>query len=615
MPGLSIVRGGDDVATGTIDDALDAVTFLDGYRVDEHVRDAGTMVAHTGYDAYPVRAVEGEGWTAVLEGYVHDTADPEREVRSVVRWLRAGDTEKLRSWLREGDKEFLLAVADHDAGEVTVLTDVLGRFPTYSVTIDGTTVVSRELKFVRRMVDALGDPVSLDRLAVAQQLLFGYTLGTRTPFEGVEQLPPGARIDVEDGIEVDRVYRHDFEGHEHADRSSAENAEALASRFLDACRRRSNVAGQNVVSLSGGLDSRAVAAGFARTDLPAVAATFQRVSNPEPVNTGEVSSTPAIAGEMGSDESAFADEMSDDAEIAEEVAAKLGIPWTLYQVSDSARVRSQLLDMKQGTNYLEMAFILEFFERLQADHGSLTYLTGDGGDKVLADLTAGRPVGTDGTLAHHLVETNSIFPPEEAARIAGIDTQRLLGSVRERVRSYPESDHDAKHVHFLIRERGMNWLTHGEDRNRYYFPSLSPFYAWPVFEYAMNCPPEQKQRRGLYREFLSMLSPEIADVEYANFGASLSSLEYRVKHRLYDELTRFPSLKRLVVSQVRRKQKGRREELRDPEPVRALLAADGDSGLNPRGVESVLERESSYSDAELARLHTVVALATGETAY
>ncbi|WP_101298329.1 asparagine synthase-related protein [Halegenticoccus soli] len=600
MPGLSIVQGADTVGAGGISESLDAVRFTDVYSAYDHLRASGTVVAHTGYDSYPIRRVDGDGWAAFLEGYLHDAADVEGEIRSVVRSLRAGDDAAVREWLRTGDREFLLAVVDGDTGDVTVLSDALGRFPAYCATVGGTTIVSRELKFVRHLADRLGAPLELDRVAIGQQLLFGYSLGTRTPFEGVEQVPPGARVDLRDGAEATWLHRHRFEGNEHADRTPAENAEALASRFVDACRRRSEVAGPNVISLSGGLDSRAVAAGFARAELPAVAATFQRV-------TGDEATAAADGGSA-------AVGLDDDAAIAASVARALDIPWRRYAVSDSPEARALLLDMKQGTNYLEMAFILDFFERVRADYGCVTYLTGDGGDKVLADLTAGRPLSTERTLVRHIVETNGIFPPEDAARVAGIDEKRLVESVRERIGSYPEDDLDAKHVHFLIRERGMNWLTHGEDRNRYYFPSLSPFYARPVFEYAMNCPPEQKARRGLYREFLGALSPAVADIEYANFGASLSSVEYRLKHRLYDGLSRFPSVKRTVVSQLRRRRSGRRDELRDPESVRSLLSAE-ETSLDPDGVEAVLDSEASYSDAELARLYTVVALSTGELVY
>jgi len=82
-------------------------------------------------------------------------------------------------------------------------------------------------------------------------------------------------------------------------------------------------------------------------------------------------------------------------------------------------------------------------------------------------------------------------------------------SVRDRLRLYPETDPASKYVHFLVYERGANFLFEGEDRNRFFW-STTPFYSIDFFRYAMNCPPEQKTRYNLYRSFLTELAPAAA---------------------------------------------------------------------------------------------------------
>jgi asparagine synthase (glutamine-hydrolysing) len=83
-------------------------------------------------------------------------------------------------------------------------------------------------------------------------------------------------------------------------------------------------------------------------------------------------------------------------------------------------------------------------------------------------------------------------------------------------------------VHFVICERGLKWQSEGEDRNRCYFWSTTPFSGTRFFNDAMGCPDEQKARFGLYREFLQVLSPTAAAVEYAGMGGSVASEKFRV---------------------------------------------------------------------------------------
>jgi asparagine synthase (glutamine-hydrolysing) len=66
----------------------------------------------------------------------------------------------------------------------------------------------------------------------------------------------------------------------------------------------------------------------------------------------------------------------------------------------------------------------------------------------------------------------------------------------------------------------------GEDRNRQYFWSVSPFYAPPFFAYALGCPDHQKLGLRLYQKFLEILSPGLDRIPYANWGAPLGSLKF-----------------------------------------------------------------------------------------
>ena len=86
-----------------------------------------------------------------------------------------------------------------------------------------------------------------------------------------------------------------------------------------------------------------------------------------------------------------------------------------------------------------------------------------------------------------------------------------------------EKDMKQKYVHFMITERTMKWLFEGEDRNRNFFRSVSPFYSYQFFNYAMNCPDEMKKDYKLFRLFLEHLSPKIAAADNANWDMPITS--------------------------------------------------------------------------------------------
>lgn len=578
MPGLSAIHGpladDDDVAA-----ALDSLCFLDDYRVRIELDDGRTTIGQTGYEDYPVRRLETDHGTVFLEGHLYDVADVNAQLRRVAALIADGDTAALADWVNSRDGDFLVVLRDDDG--IAVLNDPLARLPVYYGTVDGSVVVSRELKFPRELARRRGRPLELDRLGVGQRLLFGYPLGDRTLFDDVRTLPPYSLLRVTDGeVRIQSIDDHDFTTVDHRDRSIEENARAIAARITRACENRSLGGRQSVISMSGGLDSRTLAAAYATGGIPATTASF------ETADGGNAT----------------------DVRIAGRVANELGLDWRTYRAAASEEHEEALLEMKQGLNFVGMAYILDFFEQLRADFGSPVYVTGDGGDKILVDLTPTTNPGTIDELVDYVIDTNSEVPLADAAAVAGVDAQSIRDSVERRLRSYPESDLDRAYVHFLIRERGVNYLTHGEDRNRYYFWSVAPFYAMPLFRYAMNCPDDQKEFRELSAAVFDHLDPAMVEIEYPNFGAPITSLEYRVKRTAYDLFGRYPDVRDRVLDLVL----SRSTDTDDlAAAIRRQVRTVDATRLSGDGLADVLRRQEAYSRPAMEELYTVSSLAAG----
>ncbi|MDG5760958.1 hypothetical protein QA600_16625 [Natronococcus sp. A-GB1] len=238
MPRTTIVRCcGGTVDQGSVDRALDSVCFTDRYDRETVIRSTGERIAHTGYEAYPVDIVETDDRTILLEGRLYDRRDTEAALENVAAWIDEGNIDRLSEWVATRDGEFLITVVDRSSGTTWVVNDVFGRLPTYRATIGGTTIVTRELEIVRRLAAALrGEDVGVDRLGLGQMLLFGYPLGTRTPFDEISQLPPGSLLEV-GRDEVTSLHEFRFDREENDDRGVTGNARALKDRFVEACRR------------------------------------------------------------------------------------------------------------------------------------------------------------------------------------------------------------------------------------------------------------------------------------------------------------------------------------------------------------------------------------------
>lgn len=513
MPGLSVSLS-DGQGPARFREALDQLLFFDRYETTVLSSDS-PGIGVTAAPDYPVRSLETDDRLIVFEGRRYGRSLTDDDLLELgERIVDPTATDEVRSWLRHTDGEYVVMVADRGTGEVTVVNDLFGRLPVY-VRSGGTGgLVSREIRFVL----SPGRP-TYDRLGIAQTLLFGYPLGTRTLWEEVSKLPSGSRLRAEgDAVAVERLHEFDFGRPRYADRSIERNARELAERFVRASRART-ANGPSVVSLSGGHDSRAVAAALGTSGATVRAATFSRDGRTR-----------------------------DDVRIARSVADRLDLPWERHDLNGtSADAARTLLELKAGLNHVGMGFILEFLERLQSRHGpAFTYLTGDGGDKALPDLTPPVQLSSIDALVEHVIARNRVWDVERAAKLAGVSRGQLRDSVRSVLERYPEPSYGDRYVHFLTHERGFNWLFEGEDRNRYYGWSTSPFYAAPVFRYAMNVPPEQKRHNRYYKAFLKALWPPAVSFDDADLGAPMDSLRYPAIQRGLAFLGRHPMLEDVV---------------------------------------------------------------------
>jgi asparagine synthase (glutamine-hydrolysing) len=547
-------------------------------------QDRHSHLSCTTREHYPVFAWENDDFLVHLEGRIYnlDHARLATELLRLSQRLfqeKTGQTAFLNRWLLEVDGDFLLVLVHKADGAIYVINDVFGRLPTHIHLRDGWLILSRDL---RRVTQVLG-PADFDRMALAQYLLLGFPLGKRSWFDGIEYLEPASLITIsprDASIKVAKLHEFNLEGQEHGHRTPAENAHNLAGLFRQACRQRTGGAGNNVVSLSGGLDSRAVAAGLKRDEIPFSAATFL---NYQQTNAADV-------------------------RVASQVAEALGVEWRLFHPRPpQGKDLVQLLNLKSGANNLRMSFILPFFHQLLKKFDpEITYYTGDGGGDALGVSSPYRRIGTPQALLDYVIERYQIWPLEQVAALTRLTGQDIKAELAEHLASYPETTPDLKYKHFFCLEVATKMYHEGEDRNRHFFWSVTPFYAFEFFRYAMNCPDRDKEGYRLYREFLAQLHPAVAGIDYADWQAPLSSLKFSLLYQVKNLTRRRPNLIRRLRRLLGRYDRVGPESnilgcLRD----QSLAGAPLNQYVDSRALARVLARPQDYDKNQLWTLLTL----------
>jgi asparagine synthase (glutamine-hydrolysing) len=153
--------------------------------------------------------------------------------------------------------EYCLALYDPTTRRVLVATDAIASYPVYWVADSGGLVFSSDLSAL--LVAARQRP-RLDLQAVANYLTIGAVLGEKTLASGVQVLGPGTILvyDVESGVASTRSYFELATLFENKTDQRERYLEEVQAAFRNAVDRAMTAGGQIGLSLSGGLDSRAL---------------------------------------------------------------------------------------------------------------------------------------------------------------------------------------------------------------------------------------------------------------------------------------------------------------------------------------------------------------------
>ena len=172
--------------------------------------------------------------------------DRQEQLRRISALAQALPIEELA---RRLDGSFVLAILADRGQRLTLITDRLGSVPVFSSIRDRTLHLTSSLR--------MSPGSAIDPVGCATYLRFGYQFGQRTIFAGVRREPRAAVIEWHQGKRSCRTYwRYAFGEIRWHDRE--EGCRYLAECWREAVAARVPSRGEVAISLSGGMDCRAV---------------------------------------------------------------------------------------------------------------------------------------------------------------------------------------------------------------------------------------------------------------------------------------------------------------------------------------------------------------------
>jgi len=172
-----------------------------------------------------------------------------------------------------------------------------------------------------------------------------------------------------------------------------------------------------------------------------------------------------------------------------------------------------------------MSFILDFFKQIREVFGrKVVYYTGDGGNGAFEYNRPKVRLRDSGDLAEYIMWEKCVFFPKQVEKLTGVRQKELKSALVEELGRYPETDFSMKYIHFACLEgEDFKFYFEGEDRNRFFFWTATPFYSIDFFKCVMNVPYEQKDYFRMYSEFLKTLHTGIAEIANADWNMPITS--------------------------------------------------------------------------------------------
>lgn len=499
VPGLLGIVSRKAVDGSHFDYMINPLLHQEKYHVDKLVRSQLALGrVHLGiYNPTPQPSVSSDGAIQVfLDGKIFGKEEDAKGLRKLgYQFDSSNDAEFCLSFYQEiGEKfverlngNFTICIHDQSIGKTILANDRFGfRVHYYALTGDALLFAPEP----KSILSFPGFEKRLDEDALLQFFSLGEFWQGRTWFQGIRVLPPASILKYQGGkMNIERYWRLSYS----PDRTRTEKqfVDDLVKAFRKAVDIRLQDDLRHAVTLSGGLDSRSVAAAIApQKRMKVMACTFGK-------------------------------QESDEAKIAAEATKKLGMMKHLVLDSSPELIIENAefdVGLTDGRLYMGLAFVYPIFYRiaLEADvifDGFALDLTLGGSYLTKEKLKVKDKADLLSILSKKRRFTDSqlkdLLTDEFYARIKDRPAELIAQEFQDVISVEPgnASDEFAMNGH-------VAWMHIGDVAVRANVEVSHPSSDNGLFDVITKIPPEWRYNHRIYRKFLKQLSPEAASIPY-----------------------------------------------------------------------------------------------------
>jgi asparagine synthase (glutamine-hydrolysing) len=269
MPGIVAIIG-DEVSESLVRNMIDSITHEYWQRNDIYIQPPIAIGrVHLGIVNPEPQPIFNEEKSAfiVMDGEIYDYEKEKKRLESKGHVFRVNNDAEFCLHLYEDRGEsfvdnlegsFVLVIYDIENERIIVANDKHGLRHLYFTKNDDRYILSSEVKAI--LEDETFEK-EIDHEAVADFFAFGRILGYKTLFKRIKELPPGSMMVWFQGKLSERKYwNFKFEENANATLDHDFYVDTLVNLFRNAARKRTRGKFRFGIFLSGGLDSRTVAA-------------------------------------------------------------------------------------------------------------------------------------------------------------------------------------------------------------------------------------------------------------------------------------------------------------------------------------------------------------------
>jgi len=441
------------------------------------------------HENYPFSIEHRPKFDIIMEGQVYNYSIPDF-LEGLEK--RFNSPKELGDFIKTVDGEFVIFMKNKETGAKKLINDQFSRLPMYIYQDTQSFIITRNISFITQQ-----RKLSYSPLALSENLMFGFNLGNKTVWNEVKRMPPNAVVVLDalkPSLEIESFFKW-------TEMNGTATIDAVLPHLMEAFDKglanRLEQLNAPSISMSGGLDSRFVAAGIKKLGGSVKSVTFARNDNSYDADL------------TYSKEIMTALDMIDS-----HVAYKLP---TVEPVDFE-----ELNGIKQSLNALSMSFMMPYLRDRRQNKEDV--ITGFGGDTYLVGLHPLRLVSTKKQLFNFILKYWTLCPIDLAAKIGGVTPVALENNLMDYLSELPFEDMNDNYTYFLMRHHAMNYAFEGEDRIRHYAWSTAPIYNPEVIRLGLSIRQKDKKYGRLYHRLFNEYPGNLNEIVNPNWMTTVSDL-------------------------------------------------------------------------------------------